>query len=69
MWFLLVSNLVLINYSSAVLTLADRWFRYLPVLQLVVNADHQHVIPRNQTEVHTYIVFSSVSGGSGAPTL
>lgn len=52
-----------------VLTLADRWFRYLPVLQLVVNADHQHVIPRNQTEVHTYIVFSSVSGGSGAQTL
>ncbi len=32
-----------------VLTFADRWFSDLPVFQLVVDANHQHLVQRNQT--------------------
>lgn len=53
--------LVSFNCSSVALTLTDRWFGDLPVLQLVVDADHQHVVPRNPTEVHTHIVHATVT--------
>lgn len=52
----LILNDSKIIFPKNVLTFTDRWSRDLPVFQLVVDANHQNVIPRNPTEGWTRVL-------------
>jgi len=49
--------------QKRVLTFTDRGSGDLPVFQLVVDADHQHVVPRNPTEGRTRVLVVPVAPG------